>query len=128
MNIYQAIWNADQSGSGIQPLLATSDETGQQERGFIRVLTRTETLRDPNILFDLTLPAHKRTTYELAQALFDNYSLDEQHTEEETPQEREEIHDLLDAVVDSPPMMVARQYLEEATGTSVSSALVCHAA
>lgn len=122
MNIYQAIWDADQSGNGIKPLLATSDEAGQAEQGFIRVLTKTETLRDPNILFDLTLPQHKRSTYDLVQALFDNYALDEQHDEAETPQEREEIHDLLQAVVDTPPMLVARQYLEEATGTAISSA------
>lgn len=122
MNIYQAIWDADQAGSGIKPLLATSNDAGQKEHGFIRVLTKTETLRDPNILFDLALPPHKRTTYDLAHALFDNYALDEQHGEAETPEEREEIHDLLDAVVDSPPMLVARQYVEEATGTSVSSA------
>lgn len=122
MNIYQAIWNADQAGSGVKPLLANASDVGLEEQGSIRVLTKTETLRDPNILFDLVLPRHKRTTYELAQALFDNYALDEQHEESETPEEREEIHDLLDAVVESPPMLVARQYVEEATGTAVSSA------
>ncbi|HEX8603216.1 MAG TPA: hypothetical protein VF774_11270 [Pseudoduganella sp.] len=122
MNIYQAIWDADQAGSGVKPLLANAAAAGNDQDGHIRVMTRTETLQDPNILFDLVLPQHKRTTYELVHALFDNYALDEQDLEAETPQEREEIHNLLDAVVESPPMLVARQYVEEATGTSISTA------
>ena len=41
MNIYQAIWDADQAGSGVKPLLANAAATGDGQQGHIRVLTRT---------------------------------------------------------------------------------------
>lgn len=54
------------------------------------------------------------------QALFDNYALDEQDLEVETQKERDEVHDLLQAVGDSAPMLVARKFVEEATGAPIS--------
>lgn len=120
MNIYQAIWDADQAGSGIRPVLATATDPLDEQHGYIHVMTKTESLSDPNILYDAVIPARKQYTYDLVRQLFNNYALDEQEHEAETPQERAEIHDLLAAVVDSPPMLVARHYVEEATGTAVS--------
>jgi poly(U)-specific endoribonuclease len=55
------------------------------------------------------------------RALFDNYALDEGAMEIETEAEREEVHDLLHAIVDSPPMLMARHYVEQATGTAQTS-------
>jgi poly(U)-specific endoribonuclease len=121
MNIYQAIWNADQTGSGIRPVLATSGDQLDESHGYVRVITRTESMRDPNILYDAVIPPHKAYTYDLVRRMFNNYALAERDPENETPEERAEIHDLLAAVVDSEPMMVARQYVEEVTGTAVSS-------
>ncbi|MCI5208488.1 MAG: hypothetical protein D3910_06775 [Candidatus Electrothrix sp. ATG2] len=44
----------------------------------------------------------------------------ERDEEVDTPEEREEVHNLLTAIVDSAPMQVARRYVEEATHTVIS--------
>lgn len=59
-------------------------------------------------------------TYDLVRSLFDNYALDEREAEVETPEERAEVHELLEAIVDTAPMQVARAYISEETGTPVS--------
>lgn len=121
MNIYQAIWDADQAGSGIKPVLTTDKEAPDESQGYVRVLTTAPPESTARILPEAVIPKHKRRTYDLVRVLFDNYALPEKDPEAETPQERLEIHDLLSAVVDSAPMLVARKYVEEATGTSISS-------
>lgn len=119
MDIYQQIWDADQAGNGVQPVLpgAAVDEG----RGHVRVAAVPEDPRaDHRVLADVAIPAAKRLTYDRARALFDNYALDEQDPENETPEERQEVHDLLEAVIDTPPMQVARAYVSEASGSPVS--------
>jgi len=118
-NIYQEIWDADQSGNGLEPLVAGA--VGNEQRGFVRLGAASSADADFKVLADVSLPAPKQTTYDLVRALFDNYALSERDPETETPEEREEVHDLLDAVIDTPPMQVARRFIERATGTSVSS-------
>lgn len=121
MDIYQQIWNADQTGNGVQPLLP--GQAADQARGHVRVVASSDGVEDlaaHKVLTDVAIPDSKAITYQRVRALFDNYALDEQDREDETPQERQEAHDLLDAVIDTPPMQVARAYVAEATGTSVS--------
>lgn len=119
MDIYQRIWDADQTGSGVQPLLP-GNET-DQSRGHVRVIAASQgDDAEHKVLTEVAIPPAKSTSYERARRLFDNYALDEQDPEIETAEERQEIHDLLDAVIDSPPMLVARAYIAEATGTPVS--------
>jgi hypothetical protein len=77
--------------------------------------------RDFKVLPDVQIPESKMRTYKLVRAFFDNYALDERDPEVETPQEREEVHNLLSAIIDSAPMQVARRYVEESTNTVVSS-------
>lgn len=120
-NIYQLIWNADQAGAGVPAIF--SDQSGDAARGYVQVNRAVgEAAPGPEfrVLTDAKIPASKIRTYDLCRAMFDNYALDEQALEVETPEEREETHNLLQAMVDTPPMQVARAYVEEATGTTIS--------
>lgn len=116
-DIYQDIWDADQAGSGLKALLHTDAEAPAD--GYVKVLTAGGDA-DHRILTEVSLPASKTRSYDLVRGLFDNYALDEQDPEDETQEERQEVHDLLEAIVDSPPMQVARAYVAEATGTTIS--------
>lgn len=119
MNIYQEIWDADQTGNGVKAIL--SDQAGDPEKGFVKVAAVASGEAEFKVLPDVRIPASKMRTYELVRALFDNYALDERDSEFETPTEREEVHNLLSAIVDSAPMQVARRYVEESTNTVVST-------
>jgi hypothetical protein len=119
MDIYQEIWNADQTGSGVKPILASQD--GAPELGYVKVAAVATGERDFQVLPEVHIPESKLRTYNLVRVLFDNYALDEADPEIETSQEREEVHNLLSAIIDSAPMQVARRYVEESTNTVVTS-------
>ena len=114
MNIYQEIWDADQQGSGIRPVLR--EEEGDELTGFIVV--NEKYTQDPNqkLFTRVVIPEHKMHTYNLCKKLFNNYSLSQGKPEIQTPEEDEEIHNLLEAIVDTKPMKAARQWLELQTG------------
>ncbi|SFB28568.1 lamin tail domain-containing protein [Azotobacter beijerinckii] len=118
MNIYQQIWDADQTGSGIKPILAGTG--GDPAHGYVKVSPEASGDANTKVLAEVVIPASKSRTYDLVRALFDNYALDERDPENETAHEREEVHNLLAAVVDTAPMQVARRYVEEATDTVIS--------
>lgn len=117
MDIYQEIWNADQEGSGVQPILAGT--AGDAARGFVSVAAQANG-EDAKVLDEVVIPDGKRPSYDRVRDLFNNYALDEQDPETETPEERQEVHDLLSAVIDTPPMQVARTYVGDMSGTPVS--------
>jgi hypothetical protein len=118
-NIYQQIWDADQTESGIQPILDT--ESVEHANGFVKVNSNLNVESpDLRVLPEVVIPESKRRTYDLCRYLFDNYALPERDEEIETPREREEIHDLVHAIVDTAPMQVAREYIAQATGTSLT--------
>lgn len=119
MNIYQEIWNADQSGSGVKPILPS--QLVEPGPGYVKVAAVAEGGRDFKVLQEVSIPPSKMRSYDLVRELFDNYALDESDPEVETPHEREEVHNLLSAIVDSAPMQVARQYIEKSTNTVVST-------
>lgn len=118
-DIYQRIWDADQSESGIRPILDTA--AGDPSTGFVKVNSNLDsTDRELRVLTEAVIPESKRRTYDLCRALFDNYALPERDEELETPEEREEVHDLVQAMVDTAPMRVAREFVAQATGTVVT--------
>jgi hypothetical protein len=119
MSIYQEIWDADQSGSGVPAILP--DAEGDPETGYVRVAAVATGGPDLRVLPEVVIPPAKLRTYELVRALFDNYALPERDPETETPQEREEVHNLLSQIVDSAPMQVARRFVEVETGTVVTT-------
>jgi poly(U)-specific endoribonuclease len=119
IDIYQQIWDADQASAGVQPLLDTM--TGDPQTGFVKVNSNLNASdRDLRVLPEAVIPDSKSHTYDLCRHLFDNYALSERDVEVETPEEREEIHNLVQAMVDTAPMEVAREYVAQATGTSLS--------
>jgi hypothetical protein len=122
-DIYQQIWDADQGGNGVRPFYDDQPTRPEdQTTGFVKLNSRLDhdTSAELRVLPEVAIPAGKRSTYELCKKLFENYALDEQSHEVETPEEREEAHDFVQAIVDTPPMAVARQYVEQQTGTTIS--------
>ncbi|MGH6898911.1 MAG: hypothetical protein ACREJ5_20575 [Geminicoccaceae bacterium] len=114
--VYQRIWDADQAASGI-PAIAVG-QAGDPARGFVKVDERAGADPDHRLFAEVRIPEHKRRTYELCKALFDNYRLDQSKPEDNRPEEAREILELLDAVADSPPMAAARAHLEQENGAS----------
>jgi hypothetical protein len=122
-DIYQQIWDADQSGNGVRPFYDDQPARPEdQTTGFVKLNSRLEhdTSADLKVLPEVVIPDAKRSTYDFCKKLFENYALDEQAHEVETPEEREEAHDFVQAIVDTPPMQVARAYVEQQTGTTIS--------
>jgi len=119
-DIYQQIWTADQAQNGVEPILST--ETGSQDHGYVKVNAELDSSSDPdlNVLCDLHIPPHKLTTYNLCRKLFNNFSLAEPMPEFDTPEERQETHDFLSAIIETEPMEVARRYIERETNSIIS--------
>ena len=120
-DIYQEIWSADQANNGIEAIL--SDQTGDPAKGFVKVNRDLEDNRDPNlrVLTEVHIPDHKRATYDLCRALFNNYALPEGDFEVDTEDERTERHAFIEAIRDTPPMQVARAYVADQTAHLITS-------
>jgi poly(U)-specific endoribonuclease len=121
-NIYQAIWDADQASNGVRALFDNQPEPADlATTGFVKVNSDlTGNNPETKVLLEAKIPASKMRTYELCKKLFNNYTLPEPEREEETPEEREEIHNFVQTIVDTPPMMVAREFVAQAIDTTVS--------
>ena len=109
--VYQRIWDLDQSGSGI-PAIA-GDQAGDPAQGFVKVDEQGRSDPQHRLFAEVLIPPHKRRSYELCKALFDNYRLDQSRFEDNRPAEAREILALLEAVTDSAPMAAAREHVED---------------
>ena len=118
--IYQEIWNADQAQNGVEALRDT--EEGSQERGYVKVNSALEQNSSPDlrVLTEVHIPQQKMHTYELCRKLFNNYTLAEPLPELDTPEERQEVHDFIDAILETEPMEVARSYIAREMGSTLS--------
>lgn len=115
MNIYQEIWDADQQESGIKPILPHMPKP--QSGGYVVVNEKAGNEDKTHRLFpEVLIPDEKMKSYELCQKLFDNYNLAPSQREISSPEEDAEIHQLLEHIVDSKAMKVARNYLAQKTG------------
>lgn len=114
MTIYQTIWDEDQAGSGIRPVLKAS--AGDSQHGY--VVVNEQPVRDQklNLFTEVVIPEHKQASYQLCKKLFNNYTLSQSKTEWQSPEEDAEIHALLEHIVDSRPMIAARNFLSQQTG------------
>ncbi|MDJ0825673.1 MAG: hypothetical protein QNJ16_09230 [Rhodobacter sp.] len=119
-DIYQRIWSADQGANGLEALI--SHEAGDTAQGYVKVNEELGDERHPDlrVLTDAEIPNAKTETYDLCRKLFNNYALAEGDPEVDTAQERAERHAFVEAVLGSPPMLVARTYIEEQTQTVIS--------
>ncbi len=119
MDIYQKIWNADQAGNGIRPVLKAAKSDALN--GYVVVNELKEAESDHKLFTKVLIPQHKLETYDLCKKLFNNYTLDKTKRETSTLEENQEVHDLLEAIVDTKPMLVARQWMEEQTNEAYSA-------
>jgi len=111
-NIYQYIWNADQVGNGVRPVLSSDDLTDDdKENGYVIVDWPTQNTKDHRVLAEAKIP-DKGGTYKKCRALFDNYELVSSDKEVETSQETDEIKDFIDSIKDTLPMKIARDYFD----------------
>lgn len=119
-DIYQQIWTADQEHNGLEALRA--DWNGDEELGFVKVDTKPEDERDSDhrLISEVSIPPSKSETYKLCKKLFNNYALPEAAREVETQEERTERDNLIEAIRNTPPMRIAREYIAERSGEQIS--------
>ncbi|MCB1909268.1 MAG: hypothetical protein KDH15_18040 [Rhodocyclaceae bacterium] len=118
-DIFQEIWDADQSGNGVPAL--RPGESREPARGFVEVDERSTAVGSGHrVLRAVSIPEAKRRTYALCEALFDNYALERTLRERVRPYELQEELDFIDAILDAAPIEVARRYLEISLDVSIS--------
>ena len=120
-DIYQKIWTADQGHSGLEALRATWDPGDRA--AYVKVDTTPAQTRDPDhrLMPEVSIPDDRRETYDLCTKLFNNYALPERAREVDTPEERAERHEFIEAIRNTPPMQVAREYISERVGVNITS-------
>ena len=115
--IYEEIWDADQNLNGV-PGILTSDSR-DENRGYVVVEEPLvwDNDKNLNILSEVVIPKSKRATYDLVKKLFDNYTLDQSKPEtSQTAEEKAEIAAFINAIKDTEPMKLARQFIESENG------------
>lgn len=110
MNIYQEIWHADMKNNGIPPILTT--ENGDISEGYVIVDIEGNN-SEHHILKEVVIPPKKTLSYQLVERLFDNYSLNQKHKEKNTLAESKEVEDFLIMAVNSNPLKIAKNFIEE---------------
>ena len=116
--IWQEIWDADQSERGIPAI--SVDQRGDPEIGFVRVDEPAQADSGHQLFAEVVIPEHKRLTYDLCRALFDNYRLNQIDAEDMSRLEARETLALLDAITESAPMQVACAHLADSMGLRCS--------
>jgi poly(U)-specific endoribonuclease len=119
-DIYQRIWDADQKkGSGLRAVARGTNITATLEKhGYILVdepAAGDQVGTEHVLMPEVHIPADKRKTYKLVERLFDNYTLLESQPEEVAPEEDDEIQSFIETILDTAPMQVAREYIEDRT-------------
>lgn len=115
-DVYQRIWTSDvKSSSGVRAILSSEEKNKSEGYVIVNESIRSST---PGELFpgEPVIPPSKQRSYDLARALFDNYNFLASVREEVDPEEIAEIDELLDYIVASAPMSVAREYIAETSG------------
>lgn len=117
MDIYQQIWDADQMGNGIPAL--TLDALKDENRGYVVVDETGDNNPDHVVFPEVKIPESKFKTYQLCEKLLNNYALNQTTSEDNTPEELEEVQEFLNAILDSKPMQVAKDYVEQQIGQEI---------
>jgi len=113
-NLYQQIWDADQSLNGVPPILSSTG-VGNKTDGYVKIEEINITNgRNHRLLTEVEIPESKQATYKLCQKLFDNYTLDGSKREKTfTTDEFFENYKFIEAVKDLSPMKIARDFIAE---------------
>lgn len=119
-DIFQEIWNADMAGNGVPPI--RQGEQKDDDIGYVVVDERSTTVgTDHKVLASVHIPEAKKPTYELCQAILDNYALERAATEIIRPEERQEEIDFVNAILATPPIQVAKTYMEQSLNLTISN-------
>lgn len=110
MTIYQTIWDADLSCNGIQAI--SVPEQKDYSTGFVLVDT-TVCSPDHHIFKEVYIPEWKKRSYQLVEKLFDNYTINQRKREKQTRIEALEEAEFLNMAIQSLPLKIAKQYIEE---------------
>jgi poly(U)-specific endoribonuclease len=120
-DIYQKIWNADQEYAGIKAVASGSLSQAQLDElapeGYVVVNEKIQPGQNKKLIEKVVIPDSKRESYDRVQALFDNYNLNDWENEENNAEEAQEVQDFLGAASMSPPLAVAREYIEAQSDT-----------
>ena len=111
--VYQAIWDADQAGNGVTPILSTDTTTPRDDESGYVIVDWTSTDKDHKVLQAGAVIPDKDKTYEKCRALFNNYELSSNTKETDTKgKEKTEIENFINTIKDTPPMKLAREYID----------------
>jgi poly(U)-specific endoribonuclease len=116
--IWQRLWDADQAERGIPAILM--DGPGDPATGFVRVDEQALAAPSHRLFAEVVIPERKRLTYDLCQAMFDNYRLDQTKAEDATQAEAQETLALLEAITDSAPMQMTLEHVQDRAGRTFS--------
>lgn len=117
--IFQTIWDADQAGNGVPAI--RPGEPKDPTRGFVVVDERAASVGSGHrVISEVAVPENKRSTYQLCEALFDNYALERAVHERVRPGELREELVFIDAILDTPPVETARRFLESLLDLQIS--------
>ena len=113
-DIYQQIWDADQKHCGLKAVKKGDiiDATTQSQ-GYVVVDEKKDAGTDHQLIAEVFIPASKAESYARVTTLFNNYTLDQTKPEINNPEESKEVQEFIEAVYQSPPMQVAREYVSK---------------
>lgn len=120
-DIYQQIWNVDQQHAGlraVRPGQAVDAQT--RAHGYVVVDEAKNAGASHRLIPEVHIPDAKLESYRLVTSLFNNYTLDQTKDEQNFPDEGQEVQRFLESAHKSPPMEVARAYVAQQSGRTVS--------
>lgn len=117
MNIYQAIWDADMEGNGLRPISTNAKK--DKSRGYVVVDTGS-CHPEHHILKEVYIPEQKRSSYQLVEKLFNNYTLNQKNKEDNTLSELVEVEEFLQMAIQSFPNRIAKKFIEEKSNKKFS--------
>jgi poly(U)-specific endoribonuclease len=117
MNIYQEIWDADMKGNGLRPI--TTKDISNPSEGYVVVDTE-KCDPDHQIFKEVCLPAQKRSSYQIVEKLFDNFTLNQIYREKNTKSESLEVEEFLSMAIHSIPVKMAKKFIEEKTNKELN--------
>ena len=120
-DIYQRIWDADQAYAGLKAVKLGQSVAGLKDHGYVVVDepegdAEKQAGRDHILIREVHIPRKKRASYDRVAELFNNYELDQTKEDQIAPEEAEEIQDFIERIYKTPPLQVARDYIEERVG------------
>jgi poly(U)-specific endoribonuclease len=109
LDIYQDIWDADMKNNGLLPI--QPGDKRDFTNGYVLV-DHKNSHPHHKLIKDVHIPASKRRSYKMVERLFDNYTLDQYSKEKNTRKESKEVSEFLGMAVATPPMKMAKEYVE----------------